>query len=1189
MRMQARAIAAGIMLLTCTLGRGLASQPSVPPVAATSEAPTAEGIESKLAELNETETAAAEFYNEALARLARAEASAERARQARAEAASAPARLEAIRAELATPPATATPDAPPGATLTQLEQSEAMAIAQLDSARNKVTELQAETTRRQERRSQIPDALAKARQRLADLNSQLQTPLESNGSAAEARRTAQLAERVELTAEIDALEAELASYDARRDLLPARRDREVRRVAEAERLVAAWRTIVSTQRSEEAQEASREAKRLQLEAARRHPVLQAFAEETQRLADQRTEADGIPPKITDASQQAAEMRTAFAALKQRYLSVRQRIEASGLNRATGLLLRREFESLPDTAALRRGLKATQRELEDIEYLLLERQEDRIGSDDISLVTQSLLARIEADSEAQQADLEAVAAELATVRRDVLAQLDNDADRYQEVLVELSLVSEALLEATEAYESLIRERILWVRSIAGDRWATLSDLRDGILWLVEPSAWRRAARHIRDDLTDRFPITLFVLAFWISLIAAARWSKQQLRIAADQVARYRTDAFRHSLTALGCTVLVSLPIPVLLWWAGWILVRPTNQPDAAIAVGEGLQAAAWLLFPLVFIRKACKPAGLAAMHFRWPESAVASIRRHLAWFTPLAVPAMGIMIAFDRHGSEIGSGSLGRLSFTVAMLAFALLLFRLCRPRGPLVTALLGVGQEGWVWKLRYLWFPLLVAVPIALIAMAWLGYFYTAIQLESRIENTFTLILVLVVVNGLLMRWLFLARRRVAVEDARRRREQALVDASAATGDAAKPAESSIAQVDEDKLDLPGISLQTRQLFRTFVWVAAALGLYVVWADVLPALRMLERVEIYPEQRIVDLERRTSLPILEIAPSSDTTASAAPRTANEGPASPTLPGPLSVLEAAESDALAADTGSARDIDAITLADISLALIVLLATLIAFRNLPGLMEIVVLQRLPLDAGSRYALSTVLRYAIAIVGLIAAFGAVDISWSSIQWLAAALTFGLAFGLQEIFANFISGLIILAERPIRIGDTVTVGNVSGDVTRIRMRATTITDWDRKELVIPNKTFITGDVINWTLSDPVLRLTIPVGVSYDGDVRKAEDILLRVASEQPHVLADPKPYVLFNAFGDSTLDFQLRVFIPHISHLITVRHHLHMRIIEAFREADIEIAFPQRDLHIRSIGDLAGLVQKADPADRA
>lgn len=266
---------------------------------------------------------------------------------------------------------------------------------------------------------------------------------------------------------------------------------------------------------------------------------------------------------------------------------------------------------------------------------------------------------------------------------------------------------------------------------------------------------------------------------------------------------------------------------------------------------------------------------------------------------------------------------------------------------------------------------------------------------------------------------------------------------------------------------------------------------------------------------------------------------------------------------------------------ITLADVGLALVLVILTYVLVRNLPALVEIVLLQQLPLDAGSRYAIGAVLRYAVAIIGIAATLGAAGISWNKVQWLAAALTFGLAFGLQEIFANFISGLIMLAERPVRVGDTVTVGNVSGTVTRIRMRATTISDWDRKELIIPNKTFITDQVINWTLSDPILRVIVPVGVAYGTDADKVEALLLKVARANRLVLDDPRPQALFLGFGDSALSFELRVFIGSIEHLVQVRHQLHGAIAREFQKAGVEIAFPQMDLHLRDAKPLVDLMQ--------
>ena len=140
------------------------------------------------------------------------------------------------------------------------------------------------------------------------------------------------------------------------------------------------------------------------------------------------------------------------------------------------------------------------------------------------------------------------------------------------------------------------------------------------------------------------------------------------------------------------------------------------------------------------------------------------------------------------------------------------------------------------------------------------------------------------------------------------------------------------------------------------------------------------------------------------------------------------------------------------------------------------------------------GASYAITTILNYAIIVIGAMTVFGSLGVSWDKLQWLAAALSVGLGFGLQEIFGNFVSGLIILFERPVRIGDTVTIGTFSGTVSKIRIRATTITDFDRKEVIIPNKAFVTERLINWSLSDTVTRVVIRLGVAYGSDLDKVK-----------------------------------------------------------------------------------------------
>jgi potassium efflux system protein len=258
--------------------------------------------------------------------------------------------------------------------------------------------------------------------------------------------------------------------------------------------------------------------------------------------------------------------------------------------------------------------------------------------------------------------------------------------------------------------------------------------------------------------------------------------------------------------------------------------------------------------------------------------------------------------------------------------------------------------------------------------------------------------------------------------------------------------------------------------------------------------------------------------------------------------------------------------------------------VVLMTAIAARNVPGLLEIALLQRLPLDPGGRYAIATVCKYLIVLAGIVAAFWQIGIGWTNVQWLAAAITVGLGFGLQEIFSNFISGLIILFERPMRVGDTVTVGGVSGTVTRIRIRATTITDADRKELIVPNREFITGQLVNWTLTDNIVRTVVKVGIAYGSDVALARKLLLRVAQSDPRIVADPPAQAVFQNFGESTLDFELRVF-SRLDQSATLRDELNSAINQAFEDAGIEIPFPQREVRVRSDAPGTPLLEHVHP----
>ena len=232
----------------------------------------------------------------------------------------------------------------------------------------------------------------------------------------------------------------------------------------------------------------------------------------------------------------------------------------------------------------------------------------------------------------------------------------------------------------------------------------------------------------------------------------------------------------------------------------------------------------------------------------------------------------------------------------------------------------------------------------------------------------------------------------------------------------------------------------------------------------------------------------------------------------------------------------------------TLGSILLAIIVAVTTVIASRNLPGLLEVILLNRLPMDPGARYAYSSVCRYVIIAIGMVITFNSIGLQWAKLQWLLAALSVGLGFGLQEIVANFICGLIVLFERPCTVGDTITIGETSGTVSRIRIRATTIVDWDRKELIVPNKEFVVGRLVNWSLTDKYIRIRVPVGIAYGSDTKLAEKLLMEAARKNKLVVSDPEPSTFFKGFGDNTLDFELRVYIDDINNWIPMLNELNM-----------------------------------------
>ena len=244
-------------------------------------------------------------------------------------------------------------------------------------------------------------------------------------------------------------------------------------------------------------------------------------------------------------------------------------------------------------------------------------------------------------------------------------------------------------------------------------------------------------------------------------------------------------------------------------------------------------------------------------------------------------------------------------------------------------------------------------------------------------------------------------------------------------------------------------------------------------------------------------------------------------------------------------------------------------LVIIAFFVGSKLLGRLLRRKVLPRFDLDAGVQYTIIRLLHYCMFVIGILFALNMVGIQLTSLAVMFGLIGVGIAFGLQNITSNFVSGIILLFERPVSVGDYIQVGDNSGEVRSINVRATTVITLDNITLIVPNSKFVEDTVTNWSVGDPKIRISISVGVAYGSDTELVTRILLKVAENHPAVLPEPESDVLFREFGDSSLNFELRAWIHDPMERLKIISELNYAIDKAFGENNITIPFPQRDVH--------------------
>lgn len=1072
---------------------------------------------------------------------------------------------------------------PSAETLAELEQHHSKRNVQLTELKTALVKIEAEPTARANRRKEIRTLLLSAAQRAADLDKQLAgtPPADESPLLIQARLTEFRIRRLLIDAEQPALQNELAKYDAEdaADLVRLERDVRTQQVALVEAELKLLNEEIAKRRAEENKAAQRRARDEAIDA---EPLLQDDANLNKTIADK---AVKLTEPIDESRALLEATKVRLDGIQKQFAAVQQKVENIGLSDAIGGLLRKQRSELPDILKREANVRNRREKIETAQYELFEADDQRAELANRDPFVDAILEKASPKATTVEREkLENAARDVFDRRTEYLDQLIRSYNTYLDTLFELDQTEQVLIAETERYRTYIDERVLWIRSNKPLYSDFQRDLDTSDRTFFDPARWIAVSEELFVDASENLLLYgLTILAFSVLILLRSKL-RRKLHEAGALARRGNCTSFEPTWHATWATVLMAVTWPGLLWFIGSRLEIISSGSQFSHAVGIGLTATAWGYLPLDLLRRICRVEGLADHHFDWPDSTIRLFRSTLPSLMLFSLPIVFVTMTLFMNDPEHRVDILERIGFVSAAIVLTFFLRRVLSPDTGVLCELLIAHPNGWLVRTKWLWYWGSVLAPLSLAGLAITGFYYTAQQLSWRLFATIVLVLGLQLVRALLQRLLIVQRRQLSIEHAkqRRREQQAQKKAAELAAAAIRAAEisadeeddkaknsadssgvqptsnetpistavapTSIVHPDELRADVEASTEQSRRLLSIAVVTTSLVGVWLIWIDALPALRILDQWQLWATTVDVAAE-------------------------DIGLAGPTIPGINGSTAPTASAAAGTEQNIVTIVRYVTPRDIGLAILLALLTFACARNIPGLMEMWILQRLPLDQSVRYAVTTLTSYLIILLGVILSFNAISVTWAKVQVLVGALTLGLAFGLQEIFANFVAGLILLFERPIRIGDVVTVDDISGVVSRIRIRATTITNWDRKEYVIPNKEFITGRMLNWTLSDKTNRVVINVGIAYGSDVDKAKQLLLQVCNDHPLTMSDPATNVTFEGFGDNTLNFVVRTYLPDLDNRLSVIDALHTNIDSAFRDAEIEIAFPQRDLHIRSV----------------
>jgi len=980
----------------------------------------------------------------------------------------------------------------------QLLQQEKADLAVQDA---KLLEAEQRLEENAARPSIIRQRIPEAKQQQDEVYSELKLPQASDEDAAasQARRWVLESRLQLLSAEVNMLNQELLSQPLRIDLLEAERDRAEAGIQWSTARISSLESQVTRKHQGEVDKARLEAEVILDESAGKHALVMKLAGKNAALSN---DVASMVSRLDQLTVQTERADKRARQIEDDQKKAREIIEIGGLSQGMGHMLLQQHYALPDTNSFRRQLKDHKEAAAEIgvNRLLHRQQQKRLR--DIDAYLDEIVAGVD---EQEHPSLRGELKPLAKERMGLLEKALASDNFYLQKLGELESAQQRLLDAIDDFNAYLAVHLLWVRSATRDELRALGVLPEQASRILSVTGWLEVAQVLEYQATHSAAFVLLVL-----ILGALIWGRKRMIAAIQSIGkmlgRPATDSFVFTIKVVLLTLIAVAALPLAVAVAGWQLKASPQATIYSIAVGSALLAFATQFFYIRALRMMCMPGGLAAAHFRWSQSSLLLLRRELDRLSWIYLPAALISFVVFYLDPLNAGWEIGRIAFLVMVGSLAFVFYQLLHPVRGVFAGYMKRSDRSTIMRLLLPLQVVLVIASVALGVLSVMGYLYTAGILLSLLLQTSWLIAGLVILAELAHRWLLVIRRRLVYEAAMQ---------ESAQQEMADPSQDGLPlEADEPEVDLVTLSATSLKLLNTSILVLGFIGLWMIWHEVFPALRIFEDVTLWSHTMTVDGEEKR-LPV-------------------------------------------------------TLLDIGIALIYGIATFVLVKQLPAVLEIILLQSTGMTSSSRYTVTTLTSYVIVTLGIVLVFNTLGADWSKLQWLVAALGVGIGFGLQEIVANFISGIIILFERPVRVGDFVTIGDTNGFVTKIRIRATTIRNRDAQELLVPNKEFITGRLLNWSLTDQMSRLLVTVGIAYGSDVQKAMRMMEQAARQNDKVLLEPSSTVIFQSFGDNALILILRCFVATVEDRIITISDLNQTINEKFNEAGIVIAFPQRDLHI-------------------